>query len=258
MNFVMNTDISKNYKNKSQKARVVTETWVLNNFKCPFCHSKLIQYTANNKCADYYCQKCNEDFELKTINGKFPKDKINGACYQTTLNKINSDSSPHWILLEHNNFIVNSLIFIPKYFFYDEMIEPRKKLSATAKRHGWQGCKIALNMIPSFGKVSYIKNNREVNKKIIEYKLKKVTAFKKSDLKSKNWKLEILSMIDLIPETIFAINDLYSSIPMLEQKHPDNHHIDAKIRETLQQLRNEGYVKFLDSEGFKGLYQKLF
>ncbi len=258
MNFAMDTNISGNYKNKSQKARVITETWLLDNFKCPFCNSKLTQYTANNKCADYFCKKCNEDFELKTIKGKFPKDKMNGAGYKATLDKINSDKSSHWILLEHNNFTVSGLTFIPKYFFYDEMIEPRKELSETAKRHGWQGCRIALNMIPSFGKISYIKNNKEVDKKIINYKLGKASAFKKSDLKNKNWKLEVLSIVDSIPETIFSANNLYEFIPMLEKKHPDNHHIDARIRETLQQLRNEGYIKFLDTEGFKGLYQKLF
>ena len=195
---------------------------------------------------------------MKTINGKFPKNKMNGAGYKATLDKINSDKSSHWILLEHNNFTVNRLTFIPKYFFYDEMIEPRKELSETAKRHGRQGCRIALNMIPSFGKISYIKNNKEVDKKIINYKLGKASAFKKSDLKNKNWKLEVLSIVDSIPETIFSANDLYEFIPMLEKKHPDNHHIDARIRETLQQLRDEGYIKFLDTEGFKGLYQKLF
>lgn len=258
MNFVMNTYISNNYKNKSQKARIITEAWILSNFKCPFCHSKLTQYIANNKCADFYCKKCNEDFELKTINGKFPKDKMNGASYQATLDKINSDKSSHWILLEHDNFVVNTLIFIPKYFFYDEMIEPRKELGDTAKRHGWQGCRIALNMIPSFGKISYIKNKKDVDKKIIDYKLKRTAAFKKFDLKNKNWKLEILSLIDSIPETIFSINDLYEFMPTLKEKHPNNHNIDARIRETLQQLRNEGYVKFLNKDGFKGLYQKLF
>lgn len=113
-------------------------------------------------------------------------------------------------------------------------------------------------MIPSFGKISYIKNNKEVDKKIINYKLGKASAFKKSNLKNKNWKLEILSLIDSIPETIFSASDLYEFIHELEKKHPDNNHIDAKIRETLQQLRDEGYVKFLDKEGFKSLYQKLF
>ena len=81
---------------------------------------------------------------------------------------------------------------------------------------------------------------------------------KKSDLKNKNWKLEVLSIVDSIPETIFSANDLYEFIPMLQKKHPENHHIEARIRETLQQLRDKGYIKFLDTEGFKGLYQKLF
>ena len=258
MNFKMNTEMSENYKSNSQKARVVTEVWILENFKCPFCHSKLSQYTANNKCADYYCKKCSEDFEFKIINGKFSKDKMNGAAYQATLDKINSNKASHWILLEHNNYVVSGLTFIPKHFFYDEMIEPRNKLSESARRAGWQGCRIALNMIPSFGKIEYIKNGKEVDKKIIEYKLSKASTFKKSNLKNKNWKLEILSLVDSLHETIFSASDLYSFIPMLEIKHPDNHHKEARIRETLQQLRDDGYIKFLDTEGFKGLYQKLF
>lgn len=258
MDFVMDTNISGNYKSKSQKARIITEAWISNNFKCPFCNSKLTQYTANSKCADYYCKKCNEDFELKTINGKFPKDKMNGASYKATVNKIRSNRSSHWILLEHSDFVINGLTFIPKYFFYDEMVEPRKRLSESAKRHGWQGCRISLRMIPSFGKISYIKNSKQVDKKIIDYKLGKVSTFKKSDLKNKNWKLEILSIVDSIPETVFSINDLYELMPMFEKKYPSNHNIDAKIRGILQQLRDEGYIKFLDTEGFRGLYQKLF
>lgn len=258
MNIVMDTDVSAKYKSNSQKARVVTESWILNNFKCPFCHSELAQYTANNKCADFYCKKCNEDFELKTINGKFPKDKMSGAGYQATLDKIRSNKSPHWILLEHNNYVVSGLTFIPRYFFYDEMIEPRRKLSDNAKRHGWRGCRIVLNMIPSFGKVVYIRGGKMVDKKLIDYKLKRVAVFEESNQKNKGWKLEILSQIDSIPETVFSIDDLYDCIPMLSVKHPNNHNIDAKIREILQCLRNEGYVKFLDIEGFRGLYQKLF
>ena len=66
----------------------------------------------------------------------------------------------------------------------------------------------------------------------------------------------IINIFETTVNAIIHTGMLY--IPMLEKKHPDNHHIDARIRETLQQLRDEGYIKFLDKEGFKGLYQKLF
>lgn len=109
-------------------------------------------------------------------------------------------------------------------------------------------------MIPSFGKITYIKNSKGADKRIINYKLE---GFNKSNLERKNWKLEVLAIIDSIPETVFSTNNLYDFIPNLK-KHPNNHNIDARIRETLQQLRDEGYVKYLDKGGFKGLYQKLF
>lgn len=142
---------------------------------------------------------------------------MNGDGYEATLDKINSDKSSHWILLEHNNFTVNGLTFIPKYFFYDEMIESRKELSETAKRHVWQGYKIELNIIPYFDKISYIKNSKEVDRKIIEYKLEKSLALKKSNLKNKNWKLKMLSLVNYIPETILSVMDLDEFILELEK-----------------------------------------
>lgn len=253
MNFIMDQTLAKNYKSNSQKARVITETWVAENFKCPYCKKKLKQYNPNNECADYYCSKCNEDFELKTKNGKF-SNLINGASYKATLNKISSNRNSNWILLEHKNFTVTNLTFIPKCFFYDSIVEAREPLKQTARRAGWQGCRLNMNMIPSFGKIKYIKDSQEIDKKIIAYHLKMANPFKNANLKDKSWKLEVLSLVDSLPENIFTLKELEKLIPTVQDKHPNNKHIDAKFRQVLQILRNEGYVLFLGD----GLYQKLF
>lgn len=250
----MRDDIANEYKSNSQKARIITENWFLENFKCPYCGMFLIQHGANNKCADFYCEKCKEEFELKSINGKFPKKKINGSEYNATVEKIRSGTGINWILLEHDNYIVKNLTFIPKYMIYDELIEPRKPLSNTARRAGWQGCRICISKIPSFGKIQYIENEKSVENKIIEYKLDKAEFFKNSDIKNKNWKLEILSIIDTLDGNMFTLKDLSKFILDLQEKHPNNKNIDAKVRQTLQYLRDDGFLEFLD----KGLYMKKF
>lgn len=257
MDLKINKNLGDNYSSNSQKSKNITEQWVLENFQCPFCNVELKQFEANNKCADYYCPRCNDEFELKSIKGKFSKNKITGSEYFSTIEKINS-KKPNWILMERNDVQVTGLTFIPKQFFYPEMIEKRKKLSSKAQRAGWCGCLIHINMVPSFAKIQYIRDGIEVNRKIINYKLDMVNRFKDMDSERKSWELIVLSLIDRIPETIFALDDLYVSINELKIDHPTNNFIEEKIRQTLQKLRNEGYIRFLDSQGYRGLYQKLF
>ena len=203
MNLILNTDLGNIYKtSNSQKSKIITEAWVLENFNCPFCNAKILQYPPNNKCADFYCQNCNEDFELKSTKGKFSKNKIIGAEYNSTIQKIKTHGS-NWLLLERNDFSVTGLTLIPKYFFYDDMIQERKPLSDKAQRKGWIGCMIYINMIPSFGKIQFVKNAKEIDKKIVQYKLDKVSKFKNVNIKNKNWKLIVLSLIDALPDNIF-------------------------------------------------------
>ncbi|MCB9805227.1 hypothetical protein H6769_06535 [Candidatus Peribacteria bacterium] len=44
------------------------------------------------------------------------------------------------------------------------MIEKRKPLSSTARRAGWTGCNILLNLIPESGKIYYIQNGESRDK----------------------------------------------------------------------------------------------
>jgi phosphatidylserine/phosphatidylglycerophosphate/cardiolipin synthase-like enzyme len=68
------------------------------------------------------------------------------------------------------------------------------------------------------------------------------------------WQKDILSIIECFQNEVFELHDLYKFIPELSKDHPNNNHIDAKIRQTLQQLRDKGLVKFVEP----GVYKKLF
>lgn len=254
MNMKLKVELGESYNSSRQKARVTTESWVIENCKCPFCGGELKSFKNNNKCSDFYCGKCNDSFELKSKKGKFSKT-INGSEYKTTLEKVRSNENPNWLLLEHDGLNVTGFVLIPKYFIYDEMIIPRKPLGQNARRAGWQGCKLDLEKLPSFGKISLIKDCRVTEGKIVNYRLKQAECFKNSNIKEKGWKLEILSYVDSLSDNVFTYNQMKSFFPVLKESHPNNNHIDKKVSQVLQQLRDLGFIRFIDNDG---LYMKLF
>jgi len=62
----LDTKLWLQYKSNSQKARVMTEFWTWENIFCPNCGEKLFRYDNNKPVADFYCETCKEDYELKS------------------------------------------------------------------------------------------------------------------------------------------------------------------------------------------------
>lgn len=91
MNLIL--DDIKQYKSKSQRARVMTESWVEHNMFCPICGNPMLEhYIANRPVADFFCPQCNADYELKSqernciaFNGIIPD-----GCYSTMIERITS------------------------------------------------------------------------------------------------------------------------------------------------------------------------
>jgi len=49
----------------------------------------------------------------------------------------------------------------------------------------------------------------------------------------------------------FCLSDVYKYADELQQKHIDNHNVEAKIRQKLQLLRNKGFIEFLGNGCYK-------
>lgn len=81
------------------------------------------------------------------------------------ISRLNSDTNPSFFGLTYsNNLKITNLFVIPKFYFTHEIIEKRKPLSSTARRAGWTGCNILLNLIPESGKIYYIQNGESRDK----------------------------------------------------------------------------------------------
>ena len=254
MNLSFNTQLAENYHSKSQQARVMTEHWVLENGYCPNCGNNYLSEFANNRpVADFYCQSCREEFELKSKQAKF-SNIINDGAYATMIERLKSDNNPNFFFLNYSKDMqVSNFVLIPKQFFTPDIIIKRKPLAPTARRAGWVGCKIDLSNVPSKGKVFLVKNGQVLDRRSVQADFKKTLFLRENSQASRGWTLEILKCLDRIPKQEFSLEEVYQFEHLLQQKYPNNHFIKDKIRQQLQVLRDKNLLDFLS----RGRYRKL-
>ena len=254
MNLHFNQSLAKNYKSSSQIIRVLSEDWVANHSYCPNCNTQpLAEFTNNQPVADFYCSKCNEEYELKSKKAKL-SNIINDGAYDTMIERINSDNNPNFFFLTYSaQLSVNNFLIIPKQFFKSDMIVKRKPLSVTAKRAGWVGCNIDLRQVPESGKVFLVKNQQVIPRNNVTEQFQKTLFLRKQSTASRGWTLDVWQCIDRLEDS-FSLNQVYAFADLLKLKHPDNHHIKDKIRQQLQVLRDRGIIEFLG----RGHYRKLY
>jgi type II restriction enzyme len=68
------------------------------------------------------------------------------------------------------------------------------------------------------------------------------------------WQLDTFNVVSKIPANVFELHHVYAHKRSLEELHPRNRNIEAKIRQQLQELRDLGLIEFLGS----GVYRKLW
>lgn len=66
-----------------------------------------------------------------------------------------------------------------------------------------------------------------------------------------SWKYEVEKIVCKIcpVEESFSLEDIYVYGDYFKQLYPNNNHIEDKIRQVLQVLRDEGMLEFIDNNG---------
>jgi type II restriction enzyme len=252
MDLHLDNHISGNYHSQSQRARVITETWMRRNMYCPVCgREHLVQFEANRPVADFYCENCQQEYELKSKEGHTLGTRITDGAYDTMIDRITSNNNPNLFFMTHSTDTVNNLILIPRYFFTPSLIEPRKPLKETARRAGWIGCNINLTTIPPSCTIEIVKGGLVNDVEAVVSKYQKIRALQIDNIDSRGWMLDVLFCVNQLPE-VFQLNQVYQFESHLAGKHPDNNHIQAKIRQQLQYLRDKGLIEFIG----RGIYRR--
>ena len=257
MNIYFDATAAQNYKSRTQKIRIMSESWVSRNAYCPCCgHNNLEKERNNMPAADFICPSCNEIFELKSKQGTIGKKIVNGA-YETTIERITSESNPDLMALTYSKELkVTSLAVIPKFLFTPSVIEKRKPLSEKARRAGWTGCNILFGKIPAQGKIYLIENETPAPRKQVIDMYSRCRALYTRDIEARGWLLDILNCVNEIEGDEFTLAEMYSFKNRLQIIHPLNRNIEAKIRQQLQILRDKNFIAFMGGGKYKKIFKK--
>ena len=242
------------YDSGSQNARSMTEAWVAQSMYCPICgHMKLNQFPANLPVADFFCAKCNDQFELKSQKKAFGKIIANGA-YETKLKRLESETSPNLILMNYEQIgsEIRNIILVPKRFFIPSIVKKRRPLRATARRAGWIGSNILIGNIPISGRIHLVKDCIIIEKQVVLDQWQKTAFLDHLNKTTRGWLVEVMSCVDKLEPNGFSLNQVYQFESHLSSIFPDNNNVRPKIRQQLQVLRDNGYLEFLG----QGRYRK--
>lgn len=254
MNLSFNLTTISDYKSRSQQARVLTENWMEQNMFCPVCGKlTLTHYQANRPVADFFCEDCQSEYELKSQEkGNISSLRIiPDGCYETMIQRISSLNNPNLFIMTHFNQQVNNLILIPKFFFTPEIIIKRPPLKESARRAGWVGCNINISAVPSDAKISIIMDGKLSPIQRVVYNYNRLLSLRTDKLQNRGWLMDTMACIDLIHSESFTLKDIYKFEEVLKMKHPTNHHIKDKLRQQLQILRDNGFIEFTSRGNYK-------
>lgn len=253
MDISLDRNLASGYKSKSQIARVLTESWTSEHMYCPVCGwPKITKFPNNRAVADFYCPNCRNEFEQKSKNGAFGA-KIADGAYDTFIQRISSNDNPDFLMMSYSleKMNVESMIFVPKFFFVPELVEKRKPLAENARRAGWVGCNILFEKIPIQGRIPIIENHTPLDKTDVLHRVSQAQKIRTDDLAARGWLLDTLNCVNSIAPNVFTLEMVYQFEGELALKHPNNHNIRAKLRQQLQQLRDRGVITFLGNGHYR-------
>ena len=235
----------KQYTSGSQRARVLTESWLPKHVSCPACAATLVQTANNTKARDFLCPSCGDPFELKSKKSRFTNLVTDGA-YGTMVAAIRANQQPNLFLLSYRlPFVVTDLSVLPRRFLVEPMVIKRKPLAPTARRAGWIGCNISLKLIPKSALISCVIDGQFVNHSQIQRQWKEFAAFDELGATARGWAAVTLGVVERIQKKEFSLEDVYKFEQTLSKVFPNNHNIRPKLRQQLQVLRDLGFIIFL-------------
>ena len=166
------------WKSNSRIIGRASEIYCYKNIKCLNCDiSELFECSTNEKSKDQICHKCNKKYQIKCkkITNKQHENilktkifKTIGAEYNTTLKSISQDID-YLIILYDESYKILDIIHIDSKNITCDNIIPRKPLSSSAKRAGWQGCNLCFADFDVLKKRE-TKKRLEEEEKAINYK----------------------------------------------------------------------------------------
>jgi type II restriction enzyme len=163
------------------------------------------------------------------------------------------DQTPSLFLLQYTRpgLLVKNVLLIPHFVFTASILEKRKPLSPKAERAGWVGCNFLLDRVPLDAQIFVIQNGEVKPPPGVREKFKRLRPLEKLNVEKRGWTLDVLNSIRSLNKSTFSLAEVYALENSLAQLHPNNFHIQDKIRQQLQVLRDLGLLTFLGGGSYR-------
>ena len=241
------------YSSASQAVRVATEAWARQCIACLACGGELYALPANTPVRDFDCQGCGEAYQLKAKSGGIG-NRILGAAYSPTLASFRAGNYPSLILLGYDReaWVVANVEVVFRGALTESCLVARKPLGPNARRAGWQGCTIVLDLLPATARVTVLQNGVWSEPETIRTGWREAARMFTGEHETRGWAADVLRVVEALHQR-FALADVYEAEAELAALHPGNRNVRAKIRQQLQVLRDRGAIRFVR----RGEYERL-
>ena len=246
--------IAADYTSASQIARILSERWLLSNMYCLSCDSEHLSPTsANTRCLDFICGRCEHRYELKTFLRRPATSLVDGA-YRSMIASMEAGVTPTLFLLHRDSeWRIQNLSAIHPVFLTPSVIDKRRPLGAGARRAGWTGCNIRLDRLPPEAEIAIIQNGEPRAPWDVRNGFRRLLPFGSLSLNDRGWTALTLLVVRRLGVKAFSLQDLYKLEDVFAEVYPGNHNIRPKIRQQVQRLRDMGMLRFCG----RGLYELL-
>lgn len=253
MDLSLPIELAAGYTSRSQIARITTEAWAQRELYCPACdRDALAPLPANEPVADFRCGQCSHAFQLKAKNGPFGPTASNSA-YSKKLEAMRLSRVPSYLFLSYDlrDALVTNLFVVPGFFIGPSAIEKRRPLRPTARRAGWEGSNILLGTLPLDARIPMVSGRRPENPGHVRAAWSRIAFLEKRRVEDRGWLAEVMAAIRTLPAERFHLRDLYRMKEQFAQTHPQNRHIEPKLRQQVQRLRDEGFLVSLGAGKYR-------
>ena len=245
MQLQCDTSVAEGYTSEAQRSRLISEAWFRSHAYCLSCdQERLCATSTNTKATDFVCSSCHQGYELKTFKTRPKKTLIDGS-YHALLNRILDGSVPALMLLERNEqWEVRSLTSIHQLFLTPNVVQEPRPLSTSARRAGWIGCNIRLDLIAPDAYVEVVHEGRLNPREWVRKRFQRSGRLERIEPESRGWTTLALKLIRNLNQETFSLDSLYAQEDIVERVYPKNKNIRPKLRQQLQVLRDLGYLEF--------------
>ncbi len=161
------------------------------------------------------------------------------------IQRVQQGTAPTLCLLERSDdWRISSLTAIHSSFLIPEVVERRRPLGPRAKRAGWVGCNIRLNLLPIDGEISVVSDGIVHPFQDVRTRFQRFLPLAEKSTTQRGWTLLTLKMVRKLKRGSFNLQDMYAMEDEFARAYPNNRHIRDKIRQQLQFLRDLGVLRF--------------